>query len=76
MTRYRMSISEFRQVAFLGRAPSRHTIRRWLDTGELRGEKIGGTWYVIVDADGQPVRHRYTGHPGADELIRRWADGP
>ncbi len=75
MNRFRMSIADFRVRAFLGKPPSALTVRRWLENGHLVGEKIGGTWYVLVDRNGEPVRPEVgpTGHRGADELLQQWA---
>lgn len=72
---YRISVPEYRRLAFIGTAPSCSTIRRWLEKGELPGEKRGGTWMVFVDAQGQPLRTRSrpaTGNAEADALLQQW----
>jgi hypothetical protein len=72
MLKLRMSIAEFRRRAFVGRAPSSVTVRRWIQAGQVAGERIGGTWFVLVDESGQPLRTRKaqaTGNVDADAII-------
>jgi hypothetical protein len=70
-----MSIAEYRRTAFLGRPPAAITVRRWLEAGDLPGEKIGGSWFVLVDESGEAYRPKKvtTGSAGADALLLAWA---
>ena len=46
-----ISISEFRTRYFVsGHAPSAATVRKWIESGDLRGRKIGKLYYVDIDA--------------------------
>lgn len=44
-----ITISEYRRLAFVGKPPCANTIKRWIDTGEISGERIGGMYFVHVD---------------------------
>ena len=44
--------------------PHPSSVRRWVEQGDLRGEKIGGRWYVEFDAPGS------TGNALADRVLR------
>lgn len=42
-----MTVREWRERYFSeSSAPSELTVRRWLQSGEVPGRKIGGNWYV------------------------------
>lgn len=42
-----MTVREWRERYFTAAsAPSELTVRRWLQSGEVPGRKIGGNWYV------------------------------
>lgn len=66
----RMLINEFRREAFVGKPPSPATVKKWIRDGDLPGERIGNSWIVFVDADGNPARD--TGNALADSVLSRW----
>lgn len=46
----KQTISQYQASQFEpGSAPSRATVIRWLEKGQLAGEKIGGRWYVDAE---------------------------
>lgn len=48
----RMRISDFREVGFTpGSAPTIVTLKRWIDSGKIPGEKIGTMYYVWIGED-------------------------
>ncbi|MGB0662828.1 MAG: DNA-binding protein [Pontibacterium sp.] len=60
-----MKVSAYRNKYFEeGSAPSRSTVRRWIDNGELPGEVIGGNYYVNVAKVEQT-----TGNPLVDQVL-------
>lgn len=62
-----MTIKEYRETRFSpGSRPDPRTVRRWIDSGALYGEKIGGTYYV--EPDRKIVR-------AANELVLRVLNG-
>ncbi len=73
---YRMTISEFRRAAFLGKAPCANTIKRAIDNRHWLGEKINGLYFIFVDANGQPIPGKApgpsTGNEAADRIIIEW----
>lgn len=75
---YRMTLSEFLRRAFLGKPPSRNTIKAAIERKEIAGEKLGGMYFVFVDEAGQPIRPQKseaspgTGNALADSLIMQW----
>ena len=51
-----MKASEFRETFFTPRSmPTDASIRNWIKQGDLRGKKLGGTFYVIVTDDDNGV---------------------
>jgi len=47
----------------------RDTIRRWLNTGYLKGEKIGRQWQIPVDPEGLPKIDVFAGCPPALQVL-------
>ena len=46
----RMAISDFRKIGFVGKkAPSITTLKRWIDGGQIPGEKLGTMYYVWIN---------------------------
>lgn len=71
-----MSATDWRREAFLSRPPSQRTVVRWCECGQIPAQKIGGTWFVLVDGTGRPATptaQQTTGNPGADALLAEWA---
>ena len=76
---YRITISEYRRLGFVGKAPCAKTLKRMVDDGELPGERRGNTYWILVDEHAQPVdvnaandaTHR-TGNVEVDALLREW----
>lgn len=74
MRTYLMSATDWRRESFLTRPPSQRTVIRWCETAQLPAQKIGGTWFVLVDGTGRPATPQSsTGNPGADALLAEWA---
>lgn len=72
---FRMALSEFREKHYIGdRRPCVNTLKRWIDDGELAGERRGGRYFVLVNAAGEPVTLD-TGNREANEMLRRWQQG-
>lgn len=46
-----------------GSEPHPSTVRRWIESGKLNGQKMGGRWYVKTD---EP-----TNDPRANEILRK-----
>lgn len=47
-----MLLSEWRDQRFVGtRKPSVSTIKRWIESGDLPGRKIGGLYYIDLTAE-------------------------
>ena len=44
----RITVNEYRRLAFVGKPPCANTIKRWIDNGTISGEKIGGLYFVHV----------------------------
>ncbi|WP_245583355.1 helix-turn-helix domain-containing protein [Oceanospirillum beijerinckii] len=59
-----MSIEEWRKRRFLGEAPAPVTVRKWCANGEIPAKKIGGNWYIDVDAEAN-----VTGKPLVDMVL-------
>lgn len=52
-----MKLSQYRQKQFVdGSRPTMRTLKRWIETGEIDGERIGGNYYVRV-GEIKPVNH-------------------
>jgi len=47
------------------RRPAEGSVRRWLEAGELPGEKIGGRWFVEYDPQAP-----HTGSEIADRILK------
>jgi len=45
--------------------PHPSSVRRWVESGDLPGKKIGGRWYVDIDAEAIS-----TGNELADKVLR------
>ncbi len=55
-----MKLSQYRQKQFVeGSRPTISTLKRWIDKGEIDGERIGGNYYVRV-GEIKPVNHLVT----------------
>ncbi len=59
-----MDLEQWRHARFAGRPPSLTTIRRWCREGHVPGKKVGGTWYIDLDAE-----RRQTGNALADAIL-------
>ncbi len=71
---YRMKISEFIRMNFIGRPPTVRTIRAAIVSGQWAGEKVGSSYFIFVDEHAQPIRPESpTGNSGADEVLRTWS---
>lgn len=50
-----MTLAQFREQHFAkGSAPTEKTLKGWIESGELTGQKIGGRYYVDVSAFDTP----------------------
>jgi len=45
---YRMKISEFIRMSFIGRPPAARTIKAAIEAGEWAGEKIGSSYFISL----------------------------
>lgn len=74
---YRMTLSEFARQMFVGKPPSRNTLKAMIERQQWQGEKVGGMYFVFVDAKGQPIPGNgpQTGNRKADRFIMTWAKG-
>lgn len=60
-----MNISEYRRKRFVGtQAPSLSTLKRWIQSGEIPGRKIGGRYYVDMVAES-----KRSGDAKVDEIL-------
>lgn len=59
-----MDLDQWRQARFAGRPPSMTTVRRWCREGHVPAKKMGGTWFIDLDAE-----RRQTGNPLADAIL-------
>lgn len=51
-----MTIAQFREQHFAkGSAPTEKTLKGWIESGDLTGQKIGGRYYVDVSAFDAPT---------------------
>jgi len=49
-----ISVSQWLNTNFVqGSAPHRSTVVRWIKKGELKGQFLGGQWYIVDE----PVEH-------------------
>lgn len=69
MTGKLMDLDQWRRARFAGEPPGLSTVRRWCREGELPAKKIGGTWFVDLDAE-----RRMTGNELADEFLASMED--
>jgi len=60
----RITVNEYRRLAFEGKPPCANTIKRWIDRGIISGEKIGGLYFVHVGAPDRPD------NPLIDRMVR------
>ncbi|MCW4050501.1 MAG: helix-turn-helix domain-containing protein [Candidatus Bathyarchaeota archaeon] len=51
----------------------RDTVRHWLNTGYLEGEKVGRQWQIPVDSEGLPRINIFVGCPDALKVL--WTPG-
>lgn len=59
-----MDLDHWRKARFAGQPPSMTTVRRWCREGHVPAKKMGGTWYIDLDAE-----RRQTGNPLADDVL-------
>lgn len=59
----RMSASEYRDAAYVGRKPALNTVKKWVRDGKLPGEFVGNRCYVFIDS---AVKVSPTGNALAD----------
>ena len=45
----KLSLTEYRRVAFAGKPPGMTTLKRWINDGQLPGEKMGTRYFVTVN---------------------------
>ena len=60
-----MELEQWSQARFEGKPPSPTTVRRWCREGHVPAKKIGGTWFIDLDAE-----RRQTGNELADSVLR------
>ncbi|WP_110647560.1 helix-turn-helix domain-containing protein [Salinicola peritrichatus] len=60
-----MSLDDWRKARFLGKPPGRSTVRRWCNDGTIPAKRIGGNWYIDVDAE-----RNQTGNDLADDVLK------
>lgn len=61
-----ISIQEYKQARFPGRRPCIRTLKNWVESGKLPGEKIGDIWFVKIP--------REVAEP-ADPLLEKMIEG-
>lgn len=60
-----MGIEEYREAFFTEKSmPSINTLRRWIKSGELKGKKIGGKYFVAIEEE-----KKLTGNPLVDRIL-------
>lgn len=79
----RMAISDFRKIGFVGKkAPSITTLKRWIDNGQIPGEKLGTMYYVWVNQtlelekppSAELISKMKTGNEVADRIAARFIE--
>jgi len=69
---YRKALSEFRADFFTGKKkPCANTLKKWIERGDICGERIGNHYFVLVDARGEPIKSD-TGNKDANEMLKKW----
>lgn len=59
-----MDPDQWRKARFAGRPPAMSTIRKWCREGVLPAKKIGGAWFIDLDAE-----KMMTGNELADSVL-------
>lgn len=59
-----MELEQWSRARFEGNPPSPTTMRRWCREGHVPAKKIGGTWFIDLDAE-----RRQTGNELADSIL-------
>lgn len=60
-----MDPDQWRRARFAGTPPAMSTIRKWCRQGVLPAKKIGGAWFIDLDAE-----RMMTGNELADEVLK------
>ena len=60
-----MDPEQWRRARFAGEPPAMSTIRKWCREGTIPAKKIGGAWYIDLDAE-----KRMTGNELADSVLQ------
>lgn len=82
-------VSKFRKRYFEGTAPSIDSIKNMIRLGELKGKKLAGVYYVIIDDDfitdnnssligntSHPILgHDEEGYEIANRILRKYSSG-
>ncbi|WP_342594554.1 helix-turn-helix domain-containing protein [Salinicola lusitanus] len=59
-----MCLEDWRKARFAGKPPGISTVRRWCNEGTIPAKRIGGTWYIDIDAE-----RNQTGMELADQVL-------
>ncbi|SDO71024.1 Excisionase-like protein [Halomonas shengliensis] len=59
-----MKPEEWRKARFAGTPPAMSTIRKWCREGTVPAKRIGGVWYIDLDAE-----KLMTGNELADQVL-------
>jgi len=65
---YKMALSEY-QKKFIGKAPCANSLKKWIISGAIPGEKVGTMYYLLVDQHGELIKERPV--YAEDELLSR-----
>lgn len=60
-----MDPDQWRRARFAGEPPPMSTVRKWCREGAVPAKKIGGAWFVDLDAE-----RNMTGNELADEVLK------
>lgn len=51
MAKRKLRISRYLAEFYPDDGPTRATIINWIKNGQLRGERVGNMWYVVVESE-------------------------
>lgn len=60
-----MDPDQWRRARFAGTPPGMTTVQRWCRDGAIPAKKIGGNWYIYLDAE-----RIQTGNELADDVLK------